>query len=249
MSASFANAKPEIESATNIIEKLYRENYLSMKQKAYYMTHDASTAEDLVQESFVRLFDKKQTLLMLAADQQYCYMVRTVHNVTLNYVEKQKKKRRWIHIFNNENDMDNILDVSPIPEQCYERKEQSKWMEQLLKSLPRRDQQLLRNKYLLGLADKESAHLLGLAEANISTSANYSFTSGPIGITNPIVDNPNNPKNVTIKLSYKGAGIGVTFPLGSNNSISNGSNASWRLNRQYTDFLNKNGSELDAYYL
>ncbi|MDT0122118.1 hypothetical protein Q9R46_05685 [Paenibacillus sp. RRE4] len=83
----------------------------------------------------------------------------------------------------------------------------------------------------------------------ISTSANYSFTSGPIGLTYPIVDNPNNPKNVTIKLSYKGAGVGVTFPLGSNNSISNGSNASWKLNKQYTDFLNKNGSELDAYYL
>ncbi|WP_419891913.1 hypothetical protein [Paenibacillus xylanexedens] len=83
----------------------------------------------------------------------------------------------------------------------------------------------------------------------ISTSANYSFTSGPIGLTYPIVDNPNNPKNVTIKLSYKGAGVGVTFPLGSNNSISNGSNASWKLNKQYTDFLNKNGSDLDAYYL
>jgi RNA polymerase sigma-70 factor, ECF subfamily len=167
MSAPLANLKPKVESATNIIEKLYRENYLSMKQKAYYITRDAFTAEDLVQESFVRIFDKQQTLLMLAEDQQYCYMMRTVYNVTLNYVEKQKKKRLWIYIFNNENDMDNMSDISSIPEKCYERKEQSKWMEQLLKSLPGRDQQLLRNKYSLGLTDKESAHLLSLPEANV----------------------------------------------------------------------------------
>jgi hypothetical protein len=83
----------------------------------------------------------------------------------------------------------------------------------------------------------------------ISTSANYSFTSGPIGYTYPIVDNPNNPRNVTVKLSYKGVGLGVTFPLGSDNTISNGSNASWKLNKQYTDFLNSSGSDLDAYYL
>lgn len=83
----------------------------------------------------------------------------------------------------------------------------------------------------------------------ISTSANYSFTSGPIGFTYPIVDNPNNPRNVTIKISYKGLGLGVSFPLGSDNSITNGSNAKWTLKKQYTDFLDRNGNDLDAYYL
>lgn len=163
MSASLANVKPKNENVINIIEKLYREHYFTMKEKAYYMTHDASFAEDLVQESF----DKKQTLLKLETHQQHCYMMRTVHNVTLNHIEKQKRKRRLIYIFDNENDMDNISDISPIPEQCYERKEQSQWIEKLLKAIPGRDEQLLRNKYLLGLTDKESAHILGLAEANV----------------------------------------------------------------------------------
>lgn len=84
----------------------------------------------------------------------------------------------------------------------------------------------------------------------ISTNATYSFVgSGPKGSTQPTVDNPNNPKNVTIKVSYRGLALGVSFPIGSNNSISVGTSANWNLKRQYLDFVNNSGNSLDQYYL
>lgn len=160
-------SRTEFESDTDIIENLYRGYFLTMKKKAYYMTRDACTAEDLVQESFLRLFDKDQTLRMLKPDQLYFYVMRTIHNVTLNHVEKQKKKRQFTHNFTNDDDVDNIPDISANPEQWYERKEQSQWIEQSFESLSKRDQQLLRNKYILCLTDKENAHLVGLSEVNV----------------------------------------------------------------------------------
>lgn len=84
----------------------------------------------------------------------------------------------------------------------------------------------------------------------ISTNATYSFVgSGPKGSTKPTVDNPTDPKNITIKVSYKGIGVSVKFPLGSDNSISPGVTANWNLEKQYLDFVNNNGDELDQYYL
>lgn len=160
-------SRTEFESDTDIIENLYRAYFLTMKKKACYMTGDACTAEDLVHESFLRLFDKDQTLRMLKPDQLYFYVMRTIHNVTLNHVEKQKKKRQFTHNFSNDDDVDNIPDISANPEQWYERKEQSQWIEQSFESLSKRDQQLLRNKYILCLTDKENAHLIGLSEVNV----------------------------------------------------------------------------------
>ncbi|MGZ7444281.1 hypothetical protein [Paenibacillus sp. TH7-28] len=84
----------------------------------------------------------------------------------------------------------------------------------------------------------------------ISTNATYSFVgSGPKGSTQPTVDNPNNPKNVTIKVSYRGLALGVTFPLNSYNSISPGTSANWNIKNQYLDIINDNGDILDQYYL
>lgn len=83
----------------------------------------------------------------------------------------------------------------------------------------------------------------------ISTTARYRFIgNGAIGNTRPNLDNVNNPKYITIKLSYRGIGASVKLPISSKNSVSPGTDARWSLNSQYTALQNSNG-DLDKYHL
>jgi RNA polymerase sigma-70 factor (ECF subfamily) len=139
-----------------------------MKKKALNISRDPIVAEDLVQESFVRLIDKKQTLRMLEPNKLYFYVLQTIQNVTLNYIKKQKKTLEMIHTFADDNDyIDLISDNTLTLEEMYNLKEEYQHIEQTLAVLSDRDHQLLYNKYLLGLSDKENAAKLAIKEANV----------------------------------------------------------------------------------
>ncbi|MHA7581461.1 RNA polymerase sigma factor [Paenibacillus vandeheii] len=73
-----------------------------------------------------------------------------------------------IHTFADDNDyIDLISDNTLTLEEMYNLKEEYQHIEQTLGVLSDRDHQLLYNKYLLGLSDKENAAKLAIKEANV----------------------------------------------------------------------------------
>ncbi|MHA7581462.1 RNA polymerase sigma factor [Paenibacillus vandeheii] len=84
----FISALKEVKSDEHFFTELYGQYYSIMKKKALNISRDPIVAEDLVQESFVRLIDKKQTLRMLEPNKLYFYVLQTIQNVTLNYIKK-----------------------------------------------------------------------------------------------------------------------------------------------------------------
>lgn len=74
----------------SVFEKLYRDSFKRLCQKAYRITLDRDAAEDIVQDAFIKL---------LAMDDKHvgipeAYLYRSVINGSLNYIRRQKRAER-----------------------------------------------------------------------------------------------------------------------------------------------------------
>jgi hypothetical protein len=88
----------------------------------------------------------------------------------------------------------------------------------------------------------------------VSTSAQYSSVqsasgTNAIAFTYPIVDSESSPRFIPIKVGFKGLSVTFNIPYGADNNKTNGQNAMWQLNRQWTDFTNSAGDIMDDYHL
>ena len=72
-------------------EAIYRENYSALRQVARNLIRDADAAHDIVQEVFVRLWNRREELHTVLNPAAYLY--KSVVNAALNYLEQNKKRR------------------------------------------------------------------------------------------------------------------------------------------------------------
>jgi RNA polymerase sigma-70 factor, ECF subfamily len=73
-------------------EALFRENFRSLTVYAIQFVREKAIAEDIVQELFVSLFEKKDTLKVDSINKSYLY--KAVHNRCLNHNRDQKLRRK-----------------------------------------------------------------------------------------------------------------------------------------------------------
>lgn len=76
-----------------IFKHLFDASYLEMVQQAVYYTNDLDAAEDVVQEVFVRLWEKREELRGIQNIQGY--LVFSVKNKCLNHLEHQQVVDRY----------------------------------------------------------------------------------------------------------------------------------------------------------
>ena len=71
------------------VEILFRKYYASLCKSLYKILRDATLAEDIVQEVFLKVWEVRETLKMEDAIQSYLY--RSCYNAALNFLKQQKK--------------------------------------------------------------------------------------------------------------------------------------------------------------
>lgn len=69
---------------------LFREYYDPLSKYAYSLVTDHDAAEDIVQEMFVRIWEKHQAIIQ--SPQVRAYLYRAVRNTCFNYLGAQKKR-------------------------------------------------------------------------------------------------------------------------------------------------------------
>ncbi len=69
-------------------ERLFKEHYAPLHRYAFRTVGDTDAAEEIVQATFARLWEKRHSLRIDGAPQAYLY--RAVHNAALNHLEHQK---------------------------------------------------------------------------------------------------------------------------------------------------------------
>lgn len=97
-----------------VFKSLFDTSYVEMVERAVYYTDDLAVAEDIVQEVFVRLWEKREELTGI--DNLQGYLFFSVKNKCINYLEHQqvvdKYKQHCLkqELFDEEHDAEALID-------------------------------------------------------------------------------------------------------------------------------------------
>ncbi len=142
------------------LEKLFKKYYKVLVIFAKNYVKDRSIAEDLVQDVFVMLFEKADTIQIHSSIKSFLYT--SVRNHTLNYIKKTKND-----IFDNEainydyriTDDEQIIDIAELSEKLYKA----------IELLPKQNKKIFKLSRLDGYTNQEIADQLGLTKRTVET--------------------------------------------------------------------------------
>lgn len=146
---------------------VYSEYYDLMKRKARIIVKDEGIAEDMLQETILKLIPHVSMLRTLKKNLLVSYICKTINSVSIDYYRKHLRKESK-SFFADESDLIlDIEDASPPPMDHYERIETYSELGQTVMKLSLKDQHILYYKYNLGYSDKKIAKLMGIEYGNL----------------------------------------------------------------------------------
>jgi RNA polymerase sigma-70 factor (ECF subfamily) len=151
-------------------EKLYKKAYSPLLHYADTIIFNHTLAEEAVQDVFIKLWQKRSTILVTGSFKSYLF--RSVHNQALNLLRQQELKKEsvnalcseklWKFIENNYEMDDNALD------QIY-MGELEEVVKSAVDSLPEKCQKVFfMSRYAL-MSNEEIAHKLKLSEHTVKS--------------------------------------------------------------------------------
>lgn len=142
--------------------------YESHKRLMYYLakryTTSPTDAEDLVQDSLLRLIHNVSTIKRLEPEKAARYVALTVKTTFLDY-EKTRHKELMLYI--DDSDFERILEKQ-LPELDVEHNISVRMsIAQLREKMPLREWIILEGKYITGLSDEEIGSMVGVAASSV----------------------------------------------------------------------------------
>jgi RNA polymerase sigma-70 factor (ECF subfamily) len=133
-------------------------------QTAYLITHDEQLAEDVAQETFVRLY---QHMGRYDEARPFApYLLRSVANAALNAVEKTA---RWVQ-FGAGTDVQRVAELLSEAGSVEEQAEYARLRDEVaraLAELPPRQRAAIVQRYYLGMSEQEMAETLAAAPGTV----------------------------------------------------------------------------------
>jgi RNA polymerase sigma-70 factor (ECF subfamily) len=133
-------------------------------QTAYLITHDEQLAEDVAQDTFVRIY---QGIRRVDETRPFApYLLRSVVNNALNAGEKTA---RWVQIGAG-TDIESVVDLllqAASTEEAAEAARLKGEVAAALKALPPRQRAVIVQRYYLGMSEKEMAESLSAAPGTV----------------------------------------------------------------------------------
>ncbi|WP_188112012.1 RNA polymerase sigma-70 factor [Aquimarina sp. RZ0] len=143
------------------LESLFKKYYKVLVIFSNNYIHDRAIAEDLVQDVFVMIFEKRETLKIHTSIKSFLYT--SVRNHTLNYIKKSKSLVHHQHILNDidamDTDVSEMIDLAELSEKLYKA----------IDKLPSQNQKIFRMSKLDGYSNQEIADQLGLTKRTVET--------------------------------------------------------------------------------
>ncbi len=141
----------------------FRNDVLPLKDKLYRMalriTFDTAEAEDIVQDTLIKVWDKREEWPQVASIEAYCMTI--CRNLSLDRREKKEAQ----HIALDEN-LHNCPDAST-PYDKMAASDSIRILGELLKGLPQTQQDIVQLREIEGKSYKEIATVLDLSEEQV----------------------------------------------------------------------------------
>jgi RNA polymerase sigma-70 factor (ECF subfamily) len=144
-------------------ESLFRSSYVSLVKYAGTLIKDQDTAEEIVQELFVRLWQEKEKIKIESSLNGYLF--RSVHNRCLHYIEHLKVVERHAEEISNTSP-----DTSEDPSEILHYKELQVRIAGILEKLPERCGMIFCMSRFEGLKYSEIARKLSVSVKTVEAS-------------------------------------------------------------------------------
>lgn len=158
----------ESDDDKTFILNLYRNYYALVRKTVYNITRDGEHAEDLVNDTFIRLIEKISLIRTLESCKLAAYVVYTSRSVAINFTKHRDVQQKYLY-FGEGADLaewipsltDNIIE-----ERIIHQEEITALRDAILK-LPEKQKELLYFKYILELHDQEIADIFNIAPDSV----------------------------------------------------------------------------------
>ena len=150
----------ESEADRAILSDLFASNYHRMKRTALTILHEASAAEDVVQDTFLRCMKQIDTLKSLPENARAVYLLTATKRNALNRLKKDGAR------VTPAEELDVPDETASVEEQAISRLTVAE-VKAAVAKLPESIRDVLRYKYLLELSDGEIAKALGVSKSTV----------------------------------------------------------------------------------
>lgn len=144
-------------------ESLFRSSYISLVKYAKTIIKDQDTAEEIVQDLFVRLWEEKENLKIESSLNGYLY--RAVYNRCLHFIEHRKVVERHAEVISSEQH-----DYGEDPSEILHYKDLQTMIAGILERLPERCGKIFCMSRFEGLKYSEIADKLSVSVKTVEAS-------------------------------------------------------------------------------
>lgn len=141
---------------------IFKEKYLPYHQRmyrvAYRLLEDAQDAQDMVQEAYIKLWNKRNELDHIENDESYCIVI--LRNLCIDFL--RSKNKNIIQSIDN-----TILTDHNIITDDIEHKESINQIEILIAQLPEQQQKVIKLRHFEDYSNEEIEQITGLSSVNV----------------------------------------------------------------------------------
>lgn len=166
-----ADSKQTNDQEDSSLAALFIKLEIPLLRYAYQLVKRTEVAQDLVQEAFLKLHEKQDTVL-----EPKPWLYRTVHNLAMNY---HRKENRIVPLPESEQEGSdtNHAAPEPMPDEQITRLEAIGQIQLVLQSLAPKKRELIRLKFEEELSYKEISAQTGLSVSNVGYQLHHLLKS------------------------------------------------------------------------
>lgn len=155
------------EEQKKFIEGLYDKYSALVLKIAYEYVNNFDTAQDILNDTFIKLIRHVDTIQNLKEYQVLSYIKQTIYSTSANYFSKESAERKKLEKWIRENDP--VTEVSLEGEEIIKRVDLQDLLRKCMSQLDERDRMLLISKYGFDMKYTEIAEEFSIAPGNISS--------------------------------------------------------------------------------
>jgi RNA polymerase sigma-70 factor, ECF subfamily len=142
--------------------KWYEDYSVSIFKYIYAIVQDPQTAEDLMQETFLKVYEKYDSIIEKTKVKSFLF--RAAHNTTMDYFRKESRFKKILNALKMKND------TQPSTEKIVEVKEDGRLILQALKGLNNSQREVIVLRRIQGFSIKETAEILNWSNGKVKTT-------------------------------------------------------------------------------
>ncbi|MDU1905554.1 MAG: RNA polymerase sigma factor [Dysgonomonas sp.] len=140
----------------------FKEKYIPYHQKmyrvAYRLLEDAQDAEDMVQEAYIKLWNKRNELNYIENEESYCIVL--LRNLCLDFLRSKNK-----NIIESADNV--VLADKDVITNDIESRETITQIEVIISQLPEQQQRVIRLRHFDDYSNEEIEQIMGLTNVNV----------------------------------------------------------------------------------